>query len=195
MLDRPRDGACDWPEGRRTGEGMESGTEAASPSTPPVPGPPHHDHNDVLSLPFQIVVLGKREHGRNLNSRWRWDTLCRATGGAVARARAGVARRRTVDWESSVDEGGWWNPWRMAMPSGGKEYPQHCRDGIQKEEGLLGSGWRPGGKSGVVEASFLHRSAARKPFLQAVLGGSAPWEPHCACQSPLCSRVGRPEPV
>lgn len=42
------------------------------------------------------------------------------------------------------------------------------------EEGLLGSGWRPGGKSGVVEASFLHRSAARKPFLQAVLGGPAP---------------------
>lgn len=62
----------------------------------------------------------------------------------------------------------------MAMSSGGKEYPKHCRDGIKKEEGLLGSGWRPGGKSGVVEASFLHRSAARKPFLQAVLGGSAP---------------------
>lgn len=39
------------------GRAWTSGTEAASPSTPPVPGrPPHHDSAPV---PFQIVVLGK----------------------------------------------------------------------------------------------------------------------------------------
>lgn len=70
---------------------------------------------------------------------------------------------------------------------------------------MLGSGWRPAERAGVVEASFLHRSAARKPFLQAVLGGSAPcpfpasaWEPPCTCQSPLflegCSRVSPQSP-
>jgi hypothetical protein len=55
MLDRPRDGPCDWPEGRRTGEGMDIWDRSRITATPPVPGPPHRNHGaqrrDLSALP------------------------------------------------------------------------------------------------------------------------------------------------
>lgn len=128
MLDRPRGGACDWPEGRRTGEGMDIWDRSRITVDAAGPRPPAPPRLCPSALPNRC--LGE-EHGRNLNSRWRWDTVCRATGGAVARARAGVAGRRWSIGNQQLREGVRWNL-RRRVEVRGKEYPKHCHDGIKE---------------------------------------------------------------
>jgi len=123
------------------GRAWTSGTEAASPRRRRSQACPTATTalNDLSALPNRPGSEVK-EHGRNLNSRWRWDTVCRATGGAVARARAGVARRKVGRLGI--------NTWRVCGGIHGVRSchpccrrardPKHCRDGIKRAVAGIG---------------------------------------------------------